>query len=143
MDDLDDEILHLLDKGNVRYTSISKKLGIPTSTAHARIKKMEKSGIIRRYRGDIDWKKAGLPLSCYILINIDVDVLKRLHTTQEKMLRQLLAIPYVKEGNIITGDADLLIKVIAKDTTNLGDILLNHIDRIEGIAKTKAMIVLE
>lgn len=143
MDYLDDEILHLVDRGNIRYTSISKKLGIPTSTAHARIKKMEKSGIIRRYTGDIDWKKAGLPLSCYILVNIDVDTLKRVHTTQEKLLKQLLLVPYVKEGNIITGEADLLIKVIAKDTTDLRDILLNHIDQIEGIAKTKTMIVLE
>jgi DNA-binding Lrp family transcriptional regulator len=143
MDKLDEEIVNLVSNGCVRYTNISRKLGIPTSTAHARIKRLEKSGVIRGYRGEIDWKKAGLGLTAYILVNIDVDVLKRMDITQERLLKRLLAVPFVTGGDIITGESDLLIRVVAKDTTDLREIILGHIGQIGGIAKTKTMIVLD
>lgn len=143
MDDLDEEIVYLLDTGIIKYTSLAKKLRIPISTVHSRIKKLEATGVIKYYRGEIDWKKTGLNLSAYILINIDVDTLKRIKKTQEELLKELIEVPFVREGCIVTGEADLLIKVVTKDTTDLRDVILNNIGQIEGISKSKTMIVLD
>jgi Lrp/AsnC family transcriptional regulator for asnA, asnC and gidA len=143
MDRLDGEILELADSGTIRYTSIAKKLGAPISTVHMRLKKLEKEGTIKKYKADVDWKKAGLDITAYVMINIDVDTLKRIGKTQDKLLKELKNILDVKEGSIIIGDADLLIKIIAKDTSHLKDILLNYVGKIEGITTTKTFIVLE
>ena len=142
MDETDEELLHLVDTGSVKYTQIAKKLNLPLSTVHFRMKRLERAGIIRHYKGEVDWKKAGLPLTAFVLINIDVNLLRSIHKTQDKLLKELMSLSYVKEGYVITGEADLLVKVIAKDTAHFKDILLGHIDAIEGVVKTKTIIVL-
>lgn len=143
MDSFDEELLQLVDKGTIRYSAIAKKVNAPLSTIHIRMKKLEKQGIIQSYKADVDWKKAGLPLTAFILINIDVTMLQTMKKTQDKLLKELLSLQYVKEGYIITGEADLLVKVLAKDSTHLKDILLNHIDMVKGVVRTKTIVVLD
>ena len=143
MDEIDEELLVSVDRGTIKYTSLAKKLNMNLSTVHFRMKKLEKEGIIKHYRGEIDWTKAGFPLVSFIFVNIDVNLLKSLGKTQEKLLKEFLGIEYVREGYIITGDQDILLRVIAKDSAHLKDILLNHIDSKEGVVKTKTVIVLD
>jgi DNA-binding Lrp family transcriptional regulator len=143
MDNFDERLIDLVDSGTIRYSAIAKRMNAPLSTVHIRMKKLEKSGVIRKYKGDIDWKKAGLPLSALILISIDVNLLRELKKTQDKMLKELVSLQYVKEGYVITGEADLFVKVLARDSAHLKDILLNHIDTIEGVVSTKTMVVLD
>ncbi len=142
MDRLDEELIGYVDAGITRYSSLAKKVGEPLSTVHIRMKKLEKSGVIKGYKGEVDWSKAGFGITTYILINIDVNLLQELKKSQEMLLKEILRIEYVKEGYVITGDADIMVKVIARDTGHLKEILLGGIDRIEGIVKTKAMITL-
>ena len=142
MDQFDDELLQLVDSGVIRYSALAKKTNSPLSTVHVRMKKLEKSKVIRNYKGDIDWQKAGFTVTAYISINIDTDLLMRIKKTQDHLLEELLSIAYIKEGSIITGDADLIVKVIARDTEHLKDILLNSIDRLSGVVKTKTIVVL-
>ncbi len=143
MDETDEELLHQADSGTTKYTALAKKLNLPLSTVHFRMKKLEKEGVIKYYKGEVDWKKAGLPLTAFVLINIDVNMLKDMRTTQDKVLRQLMSLAYVKEGYVITGEADILVRVIAKDTAHFKEILLNHIHAIDGLVNTKTMVVLD
>ena len=143
MDGLDGELIQLVDSGTTRYSDLAKKVNAPLSTVHIHMKKLEKEKVIRHYKGDIDWKKAGLPMTAFILINIDINLLQNLKKSQEKVLQELLSLQYVKEGSVITGDADIIVKVIAKDSAHLKDILLNHIDRVHGVVNTKAIVSLD
>ena len=142
MDEIDEQLLSEVDSGVTKYTALAKKLNMNLSTVHFRMKKLEREGVIKHYRGDIDWNKAGFPIASFIFVNIDVNLLKKLGKTQEKLLKELVSTSYVREGYIITGDEDILLKVIAKDSAHLKDILLNHIDSKEGVVKTKTVIVL-
>jgi len=142
MDDFDEELLHFVDSGTVKYTSLAKKLNAPLSTVHFRMKRLEKEGVIKYFKGEIDWGKAGFQLTAFIFVNIDVNLLKSIGKTQEKLLKELLNVPYVSEGYLITGDEDILLKVMAKDSSHLKETLLNHIDAKEGVVKTKTVIVL-
>ncbi len=142
MDNLDEELIAHVDSGTIKYTALAKKTNFPLSTVHFRMKKLENEKIIRHYKGDIDWKKAGFPLSAFVLISIDINLLKSLRRTQEQILKELLQIMYVREGYITTGEADILVKVIAKDSSHLKEILLDYIDAKEGIVKTNTMIIL-
>ncbi len=142
MDEIDGELLAKADSGTIRYTALAKKLNAPLSTVHHRMRKLEKEGVIRYYKAEVDWKKAGLPFTAFVLINIDVNMLKGMRKTQDKLLKELLDLAYVKEGYIITGEADILVKVIARDTAHFKDILLNYIDATAGVVKTKTIVVL-
>ena len=93
-------------------------------------------------RDEIDWKKAGFPIAAYIFVNIDVDLLKKIDKSQDDLLKEFMSIFYVRDGALITGDADILLKIIAKSSEHLKDILLNAIDSREGVVRTKTMLVL-
>ena len=142
MDEIDEELVNAASSGKIKYTSLSKGLNLPLSTVHFRMKKLEKDGVIRSYKADIDWAKAGYALTAFILINIDVNLLKSIKKSQDKLLKELLSVEYVREGYVITGEADLLVKVMARDTAHFKDILLNYIDSKEGVVRTKTAIVL-
>ena len=142
MDDLTEDLIGLVDSGTIKYTEIARKLGVPLSTVHFRVKKLEKEGVIRHYMAEIDWKKAGFPITAYIFVNIDVDLLKKIEKTQDDLLRELLSIFYVRDGALITGDADIILKVISRSSEHLKEMLLDTIDSKAGVVRTKTMLVL-
>ncbi len=142
MDELDEELIASIDAGVIKSTSLAKKLNAPLSTVHFRVKKLEKEEIIRFYKGEIDWKRAGFTITAFVLVNIDTNLLKNMKYTQDMLIKDLLGIIYVKEAYITTSEADLLLKVIAKDTVHFKEILLDYIQAKSGIVNTKTMIVL-
>ena len=142
MDEFDEEILTGVDSGTIQSAKIARRINAPVSTVHFRIKKLERDHIIKYYKGEIDWKRAGFSITAFILINVDINLLKSLKRTQDMLLKDLTEVMYVREGYITTSEADLIVKVIAKDTQHLKDILLNYIHSKDGIVNTKTMIVL-
>lgn len=143
MDETDERIISALDSGTLKYAMIARKLGLPISTVHFRVKRLEANKVVRRYRAEIDWKRAGMGITAFIFVNVDIELLKRTRHTQEMLLKELLGIPYVREGHVITGDADILVKVMAHDSSHLKAILLKSIDAKEGVVGTKTIIVLD
>ena len=97
---------------------------------------------MKYYKGEIDWRAAGFSFSAFVLILVDTNLLKSINKTQDNLLKELLDIMYVREGYIITGEGDLLVRVIARDSTHFKEILLDYIDSKDGIVKTNTMIVL-
>ncbi|HUB92642.1 MAG TPA: Lrp/AsnC family transcriptional regulator [Candidatus Saccharimonadales bacterium] len=142
MDDLDEELISNVDSGTIKYTALAKKTNTPLSTIHFRMKRLEREKVIRYYKGEVDWKTAGFAITAFVLIGMDKTALKVAKKTQEMILKELLEIMYVREGYITTGEADIFVKIIARDTAHLKDILLDYIDSKEGIVKTNTMIVL-
>ncbi|MCL5100902.1 MAG: Lrp/AsnC family transcriptional regulator [Candidatus Marsarchaeota archaeon] len=142
MDELDEQLINYIDSGVTKYTDIAKKMNLPLSTVHFRIKRLEREKVIRYYKGEIDWKKAGFGITAYMLINFNIEQLKENGKTPDSLLKELLELPYVKEGHLATSDVDIILKVIARDTMHIKDMLVNEIYGKKGIANTKTMIVL-
>ena len=142
MDETDLKLLELADHGITKYSLLAKRLNMPLSTVHSRMKRMELEKVIRGYRADIDWKKAGLNLTAFVLIKADVGKLRETGMTQDSLLEELMETDFVDEGFVITGEADLLIRITARDSSHLKDILLRDIDAMEGITGTRTIIVL-
>jgi Lrp/AsnC family transcriptional regulator for asnA, asnC and gidA len=142
MDSLDEELIANVDSGIIKYTALSKKMNVPLSTVHFRMKKLEKEKVIKYYKGEIDWKSAGFSIMAFVLVSVDKVILRERNRTQEMILKELQSILYVREGYIITGEGDIMIKIIAKDTSHLKDIIFNYIDPKEGIVRTSTMVVL-
>ncbi len=135
-------LLELAEQGITKYSTLARELDMPLSTIHARMKKLEQEGVIRGYRADIDWKKAGLNLTAFVLIKADVSLLRSTGKTQDDLLNELRETDYVDEGYVITGEADLMIRITAVDSSHLKEILLRQIDSMEGITGTRTIIVL-
>lgn len=143
MDQKDIKILGILNK-NARLSSkeISKKVGLPITTVHNRIKRMEKSDIIIGYNLEINYKKLERGLSIYLLVSCDIGLLKEKKKTQYDVAGQLKNLSYVEKVDIVIGGTDIIVYLRVKDIDEFDRILLKEIHKIEGINNTTTSIVL-
>ena len=131
-------------KDNARLSThqISRKLRIPVTTVHNRIKKLEREGMVKGYTVVVDHKKLGRPLSAFILITVDYKLLKEIKRTQYELAQQLLKNPCVEMSAMLTGASDIIIRARFRDMDELNEFITVYLRNVEGIEKTQTAIVL-
>ncbi len=143
IDDKDRLILAELTKNsNLTTGKLSRKLKIPVTTVHNRIKKLEKAGVIMNYTVNLNWKILGRPIPVYIGVVINYNVNGKT-INQSEVAKQIKKIEGVDEVYIMTGGSDILVKVLAKDIDDLNEIVTEQLRAIPGIDKTSTAIVLQ
>ena len=71
MDEKNRKILGLLEEdARLTYAEIGERVGLAPSSVHDRIRKLERSGVIRRYRADVDFEKVGLPITAFVSVSL-------------------------------------------------------------------------
>ena len=120
LDNNDQKLLRLIkEDSKLSVQSLAKETGLPPTTVHNRIKKLEQLGIIRRYTADIDWRKAGKQILAFILVSFEYILPTGGKVQQEDAAKEIRGMPDVEEVSILTGGADMLVKVRAKDLDEL------------------------
>jgi Lrp/AsnC family transcriptional regulator for asnA, asnC and gidA len=143
IDEADGDILAILEKNaKARIAAIAKRTGMPASTVHHRIKRMEKDGVIAGWGIRKDYRKMGFGIKAHVLVFVDLASIKRMRKTQQHIADELGRIPGVENSEIVTGEADLMVTVRARDIDEFRRILLERIQSVEGITETKTMMVI-
>ncbi len=141
LDELDFKILQLLRQNSQEpLLSLSKKLNNPKSTIHARIKKLQKSGIIKRFGIYLEMKKLDLSIVGFVMLKFDPT---RSSITQVDAAKQLSEFSKVQEVHIIAGEWDIICKVRAKDIDELGSFVITEMKKINGISSSFTYVVLQ
>ncbi len=97
---------------------LAQKLRMHPNTLLQRIKRLEKSKLIRHYHADIDYKDLGYDMHAMVLIRI-----KRSGLEDEKLLHDVASLPEVESLYAITGGADCVATIKAKNRDDLVRIL--------------------
>lgn len=136
MDTFDSKILKILMQ-NARMTGadIARKVNLSLPAVTERLRKFTRSGIIDKYTIKIDRNKLSLHLMAFIHVWID-------HTKSTNAKDQIIAMNEVLECHHLAGDADLLLKVLVKDTAALEELLVHKIKGIKAITRTSTTIIL-
>jgi DNA-binding Lrp family transcriptional regulator len=144
LDEKDLRILALLQK-NCRMTAkeIARKIDSPVTTVFAKIKRMEKLGIIKDYKAVLDAKKLQRGTTAFILASFSYRLKGEELLSQREIVRQIARFPEVQEVHIITGDWDILIKVREKDVDTIGNFVIDRLRAVKGIEKTLTCMVFE
>ena len=67
MDAKNRKILALLQEDSrLTYAEIGAGVGLAASSVHDRIRKLERAGVIRAYRADLDLERAGYPITAFV-----------------------------------------------------------------------------
>lgn len=113
IDQLDKIILNELMKDSRKsIRMLARKLGIPASTLHDRVKKLVKRGIIRGFTVLLDEAKLGYTVKALILINVDG---KHILEVEEQIAEN----PNVQLVLDITGEFDIAILAVFKSIGEL------------------------
>ena len=114
----DARILEILQRDGRRpYADLGAEVGMSGPSAHERVKKLEARGAIRGYAAIVDPAAVGLGILAFTWIT------QAPGTAATDLTEDLAAIPEIEECHHITGEADYLIKVRARDTRDLEQIL--------------------
>jgi DNA-binding Lrp family transcriptional regulator len=145
LDEKDRTIIRALLENSKQTTGrMGKKLNIPITTIHNRIKKLEKEKIIMNYTVNLDYKKLGQPILAYIGISVDygaAGVGKKINQTD--IAKEIKKINGVHEVTIMTGGTDILAKILAADVFDLNRIVTEKMRSVIGVDKTQTSIVLQ
>ena len=140
MDDKDKRIVQMLmDDGRTKLGVISKKLGLPITTVHNRLRRLLSTGAIK-IRAELDRKKLGYDIDAYVLLNIDSS---GKNIDQPKVIEKITRIPRVLSAAIVTGSKDIVVRLTARSIDELRQTVIKSLRDIEGVASTETLVVLQ
>lgn len=141
LDEKDIQILRLLQKNSkMTIREISKLVKAAPTTVFAKIKRMEKNGIIKEYRAILDSTKLGKGTTAFVLASITYRI-EGQKLSQREIAKKIAKFPEVQEVHIIAGDWDLLIKVKAESAEAIGNFVIDKLRLVDGIEKTLTCVV--
>lgn len=144
LDDKDRKLLEILAKDCKMSTfELSKKTGMPVTTVHNRIKRLEAAGVITGYAAKIDKKRLGKNVVAYIMVTVTYHPAPGRTLSQVELARSLESLDEVEEASIVTGETDILLKIRVADIDALNTFIIERLRKIEGIRRTRTMIALQ
>jgi DNA-binding Lrp family transcriptional regulator len=108
---------------------LAQKLRMHPNTLLQRIKRLEKSKVVRKYHADVDYKVLGFDMHAVVMIKDD------------NLLRNVAALPEVVSLFAVTGGADCIAVVKAKNRDDLVR-LLKIIQSNESVLRTTSYLIL-
>ncbi|HPA36909.1 MAG TPA: Lrp/AsnC ligand binding domain-containing protein [Chitinophagales bacterium] len=137
LDDIDLRILSILmQDAKTPYTDIAKQLFVSSGTVHVRMKKMEEMGIIKSFNLQVNHHLLGYDITAFLGIYLSKS------SQYDVVAKELEKIPEIVDLHYTTGNYSMFLKLICKDTNHLRQILMERIQKIEGITRTETMISL-
>ncbi len=145
LDEKDLAILALLQENcGLTAREIAQKIGSPITTVFAKIRRMEKLGVIKQYTAILDHKKLGFGVTAFILASFSYRANKEgVPLSQRAIAEQISKFPEVQEVHIISGDWDILIKVKERDVDAIGKFVVDKLRTVKGIEKTLTCMVFD
>lgn len=145
LDEKDLAILAFIQR-NCKLTArqIARKIGSPITTVFAKIKRMEKLGVIKEYKAILDSQKLNCSTTVFILASVSYRTKDNEQLfSQRDVAKDIAKFPEVQEVHIITGDWDLLIKLKAENVDAVGIFVIDKLRLVKGIEKTLTCMVFE
>lgn len=135
VDTLDARLLRELDAApRVGVLELSRRLGVARATVQARLDRLVARGVIATFAPTLDPDALGFGVTAFATLEIrqgqGVDVLAHLR-----------AIPQVLEVHTITGQGDMLCRVVARSNDDLQQVL-DRVTQFEQIVRTSTVIAL-
>ncbi len=119
---------------------LAKKLGMPATTIHERIKKMESSGIIRGYHVSIDPEKVGLATTALVLVRRLPKTTSNRKIFFRKIGELAAKLPEVQEVHVVTGEYDMVLKVRGANDKDVGAYVVEKIWNIPEVERTLTLM---
>jgi len=139
LDKVDLKILKLL-QGSSKITNLelSKKIGLSPAPTLERVKKLEKAGVIQSYHAAVSPQAIGLNVKTFVLVSLAWHKKDAL----QSFLKQIENVEEITECNIITGEADVILKIVCKDIPTYEQLLFKTLSQIEEIERLKTLMTL-
>lgn len=123
IDRTDAVILAALQK-NARISNkdLAATVGLAPSSCYERVRKLTESGAIRGFHADVNPAALGYAMEAMIAVRLG----QHSREQYDAFRSAVLALDEVKAVHHLAGENDFLVHVMARDTTHLRDLALDH-----------------
>lgn len=111
IDEIDNQIiLSLQEDARLSNSALAEQLGLPSSTVHDRIKKLERKGIIKKYVAVVDAEKLGKPITAFIRLTVGMTYQGYI-ASKESVIEVCKNEPDILECHGVAGEDCYMLKV--------------------------------
>ena len=129
----------LAEDGRMTVTDLAKRIGLSKSPTQARLKRLEKKGVILGYRALIDPIRMGIDHVAFVEV--------RLTDTREKALSAFNAgiakIPEIEQAHLIAGNFDYLMKIRTRSMKHYRRVLAEKISTLPYVSNTSTYVAMQ
>ncbi len=138
-DHTDIQLLMLLQTDSKRTTKeYANLLGMSTTAVYERIKRLEKTGVIRNYVALLDKKKIAKAFQVFCHVKLIQHIEKNVLQFEEEILK----LDEVAECYHISGDYDYILKVHVSDMEAYREFMVTKLTAISNIGSTQSSFVI-
>jgi Lrp/AsnC family leucine-responsive transcriptional regulator len=136
VDDIDLQLVAaLVADARTSYAELARTVGLSGPSVHERVRRLERSGVIRGYSADIDPHAVGLGVTAL------VGILQREGVEQDDLADALAQVAEVEDCWFVAGEEAFVVKVRVADVDAL-EHTLGVLRRTPGVARTRTTVVL-
>jgi len=140
LDEVDRRIVDALVRdGRLPNNALAARVGIAASTCLARTRSLVDRGIIRGFRADIDYSRAGADLQAVIFVRVRPAARPGLMAMTERLARE----PGVVNVFFIAGAYDFIVHIVAANTEGLRSFVAGNLSTDTDIESTQTSVVFE
>lgn len=138
-DPIDKKILKVLQAdARLNTKQIAGKIGLTVTPTYERLKKIEQSGVVKKYVALLDREKIGKTIVAFINVSLQLHSKPLINVFE----RAIVKVPEVMECFHVAGNFDYLLKVVVKDMNSYQNFLSNKLATIENIAHVQSSFVM-
>ncbi len=138
IDDLDQKILKLITKNaRIPFLEVARECGVSGAAIHQRVQRLMNIGVISGSEFKVCPEKLGYNTCAFMGVYLEKA------SFHKEVVKQLLAIPEIIECHYTTGSYAIFLKIQTKTNKHLKQLIDEHFQQIEGIARTETFMSLE
>lgn len=135
IDALDARLLYELDADpRMGVLELSRRLGVARATAQARLDRLVKRGVIASFAPRIEPEALGYAVSAFATLEIR-------QGSGNQVIEHLATIPEVLEVHTITGQGDMLCRLVARSNAGLQHVI-DRVNDHDAIVRTSTVIAM-
>lgn len=140
LDAIDRRILTALqENARISNVDLARRVGLSPSPCQRRVRALEEAGVVRRYAALVDQAAVGLPVSVFVSVSLERQIVAALETFEEAVQAR----PEVTECYLMTGGADYLLRVVCRDLAAYEAFLKDHLTRVPGVRSIQSSFALK
>jgi DNA-binding Lrp family transcriptional regulator len=139
LDAIDRQLLDILQtEGRISNAALARRVSLSPPATHARVKRLEEQGYIRKFAALLNPEKLGYDMLCFVNIT-----LQHHNSTQlESFRKEIQKMPEVLECHHVTGEYDYLLKVVIHNRKGLERFVVEKLTPMPGVSRIYTSLVL-
>ena len=135
MDKLDRNILEKLQQqGRITNQELAESVGLSAAACLRRVQRLEDSGLIDRYAAILNARKLGLEM----MVMAEVSLAQHSSTLLQQFEDAAQVHPEILECHLMSGEADYLLKVLARNTEDYERIYRSILTALPGVTRIRS-----